>query len=84
MSYFVYHINTLALYCQEKSTLVMNENKRIENHQTKTGKCVGALKMKISKIPPVDFRSQLGTKSIIKLKYDDDDFTAFVASLRPW
>ena len=29
MYYFVYHINTIALYWQEKSTLLMNENKRI-------------------------------------------------------
>ena len=25
MYYFVYHINTIALYCQQKSTLLMNE-----------------------------------------------------------
>ena len=31
MYYFVYHINTIALYCQQKSTLLMNENKRIDN-----------------------------------------------------
>ena len=31
MCYFVYHINTKALYCQQKSTLLMNENKRIDN-----------------------------------------------------
>ena len=30
MFYFVYHINTIALYWQEKSTLSMNENKRID------------------------------------------------------
>ena len=31
MYYFVYHINTMALYWQEKSTLLMNENERIDN-----------------------------------------------------
>ena len=31
MYYFVYHINTIALYCQQKSTLLMDENKRIDN-----------------------------------------------------
>ena len=30
MYYFVYHINTKALYWQEKSTLLMNENKGME------------------------------------------------------
>ena len=28
--YFVYHVNTIAFYWQEKSTLLMNENKRID------------------------------------------------------
>ena len=27
MSYFVYHINTIALYWEEKLTSLMNENK---------------------------------------------------------
>ena len=45
--YFVYHINTRALYCQEKSTLLKNENKRIGNlRKKKFVECVGALKMK--------------------------------------
>ena len=44
--YFVYHINTVALYWQEKSTLLMNENKRIDNTRMKIVKCVSALKMK--------------------------------------
>ena len=43
---FVYHINTRALYCQEKSTLLKNENKRIGNLRKKIVECVGALKMK--------------------------------------
>ena len=42
---FVYHINTRALYCQEKSTLLKNENKRIGNLRKKIVECVGALKM---------------------------------------
>ena len=46
MNYFVYHISTIALYRQEKSTLLMNENKRIDNPRIKIVKCVGALKMK--------------------------------------
>ena len=29
MYYFVHHINTIAFYWQEKSTLLMNENKKI-------------------------------------------------------
>ena len=29
--YFVYRINTIALYRQKKSTLIMNENERIHN-----------------------------------------------------
>ena len=46
MYYFVYHINTIAFYWQEKSTLLMNENKRIDNPRIQIVKCVGALKMK--------------------------------------
>ena len=38
----VYYINTLALYLQEKSTSLMNENKGIENPRIKIGKYVGA------------------------------------------
>ena len=44
--YFVYHVNTIAFYWQEKSTLLMNENKRIDNPRIQIVKCVGALKMK--------------------------------------
>ena len=42
MYYFVYHINTIALYCQEKPTSLMNENKWINNPQITSVKCVGA------------------------------------------
>ena len=41
MYYFVYHITTIALYWQEKSTLLMNENKRIDNPWIRIVKCVG-------------------------------------------
>ena len=44
--FFVYHINTKALYWQEKSTLLINENKRIDNPWIRVVKCVDALKMK--------------------------------------
>ena len=44
--YFVYHVNTIAFYWQEKSTLLMNENKRIDNPRIQIGKSVGALKMR--------------------------------------
>ena len=43
--YFVYHINTIgpiAVYKQEKSTLLTNENKRIDNPRIKIKKCVDA------------------------------------------
>ena len=34
MYYFVYYINTIAHFWQEKSTWLINENKRIDNpHQ---------------------------------------------------
>ena len=46
MYYFVYHVNSRALYRQEKSTLFINENKRIDNPRINIVKCVGALKMK--------------------------------------
>ena len=39
--YFVYHINTVALYWEEKSTFLMNENNRIDNPQIKIVKCFG-------------------------------------------
>ena len=46
MYHFVYHLNTRAFYWQEKSTLLMNENERIDSPRIKIVKCVGALKMK--------------------------------------
>ena len=46
--FFVYDINTTALYWQEKSTFLMNENKRINNPWIRVVKCVDALKMKTS------------------------------------
>ena len=42
MYYFVYHIDTIALYRQEKSTSLMNESKRIDDLRIKIVKCVGA------------------------------------------
>ena len=33
MYYFVYHINTIALWWQEKQSSSMNENKRIDKAQ---------------------------------------------------
>ena len=42
MYYFVYHINTIALYWQEKPTSLMNENKWTDNPQITIVKCVGA------------------------------------------
>ena len=44
--YFVYHVNTIAFYWQEKSTLLMNENKTIDNPRIQIVKSVGALKMR--------------------------------------
>ena len=35
MYYFVYHINTTALYWQEKPTLLMGENKVMDNFRIK-------------------------------------------------
>lgn len=42
MYYFVCHINTIAFHWQEKSTLLKNENKRIDHPPIKIVKCVGA------------------------------------------
>ena len=42
---FFYHINTIALYWQEKSTIFMNINVRIDT-PNKIVKCVSALTMK--------------------------------------
>ena len=44
--FFVYHKNTIALYWQEKSTLLMNESRSIDNPWMRVVKCVDALKMK--------------------------------------
>ena len=46
--FFVCDINTKDLYWQENSTLLMNENKRIDNPWIRVVKCVDALKMKTS------------------------------------
>ena len=42
MYYFVYHVNTKALYWQEKPTSSMNENKLIDNPQMTIEECVSA------------------------------------------
>ena len=42
MYHFVYHINTIALYRQKKPTLLMNENKEIDNSPIKVAQWVGA------------------------------------------
>ena len=41
MYYFVYHINTIALYWEEKPTSLMNENKWIDNPRIIIIECVG-------------------------------------------
>ena len=40
--YFVYNINTIALYLEEKPTSLMNENKWIDNPRITIVQCVGA------------------------------------------
>ena len=40
MYYFVYHINTIALYWEEKPTSLMNENKWIDNPRVTIVGCV--------------------------------------------
>ena len=42
MYYFVYHINTKALYWQEKPTLFMTENKGMDNFPIKIAQWVGS------------------------------------------
>ena len=42
MYYFVYHINTVALYWEEKPTSLMNENKWIDNPRVTIVGCVSA------------------------------------------
>ena len=42
MYYFVYHINTIALYWEEKPTSFMNEYKWIDNPWITNVECVGA------------------------------------------
>ena len=48
MYYSVYHIDTIALYWQEKPTLLMNENKRIDNPRIKIANAL-ALRLKMEK-----------------------------------
>ena len=40
--YFVYNINTIALYLEEKPTSLMNENKWLDNLRITIVQCVGA------------------------------------------
>ena len=40
--YFVYHINTIALYWEEKPTSLKYENKWINNPQITITECIGA------------------------------------------
>ena len=40
--YFVYNINTIALYLEEKPTSLMNENKWLDNPRITIVQCVGA------------------------------------------
>ena len=42
MHYFVYHINTIVLYWEEKPTSLINENKWIDNPWITIVECVGA------------------------------------------
>ena len=42
MYYFVYHLNMIALYLQEKPTSLMNDNKWIDNPWITILECVGA------------------------------------------
>ena len=42
MYYFVYHINTIALFWEENPTSLMNANKWIDNPQITILECVGA------------------------------------------
>ena len=42
MYYCVYHRNTIALYCEEKLTSLMNENKLIDNLRITIVECVCA------------------------------------------
>ena len=42
MYYFIYHINTIALYWEEKPTSLINENKWIDNLRIIIVECVGA------------------------------------------
>ena len=43
MYYFVYHINTIALYWREKPTLLVNEYKEIDNSPIEITQWVGAM-----------------------------------------
>ena len=43
MYYFVYHINTIALYWREKPTLLVNENKEIDKSPMEITQWVGAM-----------------------------------------
>ena len=42
MYYFVYHINTIALFWEENPTSLMNANKWIDNPRITIVECIGA------------------------------------------
>ena len=65
MYHLVYHINTIALYWQEKPTLFMTENKGMDNSPIKIAQWVGSKaqdgKMRwimITNLPVADLHSQ--------------------------
>ena len=65
MYHLVYHINTIALYWQEKPTLFMTENKGMDNSLIKIAQWVGSKaqdgKMRwimITNLPVADLHSQ--------------------------
>ena len=50
MYYFDYRVNTIVFYWKEKSTLLKNENKRINDPRIKIVMCIGA-KARDEKMP---------------------------------
>ena len=61
--YFIFYINSIiAFYCQEKSTLLTNENRRIDNSQIKIVKWGSRWKNALN-----HYKTKMGVMSINKI-----------------
>ena len=72
MYYFVYHINTIALYWEEKPTSLMNENKWIDNPRITIVEC-GRWLLRWQNVLNHDYKNNYGRNFQLK-KFTFIDF----------